>query len=197
MDQIGKEWVVLISAQLFLLGAMSFVFMNYEPLVDRRLARLEWLGSFASCLVITAGAVIFGLRGDLNIHGQLRVGPEIMIVFSVILAALGIVELFIFNRRQEGQSDKLMGILDWAGMGVSIVIGAIGLIILVVATSMTLDGRIYGILWLLLTGLLLVLLGSLLNYAQTVVGQREGLVMDLGLVTTISLLIAVPFAIAF
>lgn len=197
VDQIGKEWVVLVAAQLFLLGSMSFVYLNYEPLADRRLAWMEWLGLFASCLVMTEGAVIFGLRGDLNIHGQLRTGPELMIVFSVLLVAMGIVELVIFNLRQEGQSEKTLGMLDWAGMGVSIIIGAIGLVIILVATSMTLDGRTYGILWLLLTGLLLVLLGSLLNYTQTVVGQREGLVMDLGLVTTIAMLIAIPIVAAF
>jgi hypothetical protein len=197
MGQLGKEWVVLITAQWFLLGIMAFVCLYYEPLADRRLAWLEWLGMFASCLVITEGVVIFGLRGELNIHGELRTGPEFMILFGVILVALGIVEMVIFNRRREGQSEKTLGMLDWAGMLVSIIIGVIGLITLVVATSMTLDGRTFGILWLLLAGFQLALLGSLLNYTQTVVGQREGLIMDLGLITTIALLIAIPFAAAF
>lgn len=197
MDQLGKEWVVLIAGQLFLLGIMAFVYLYYEPLANRRLAWLEWLGMFASCLVITEGVVIFGLRGQLNIHGELRTGPEFMILFGVIVVALGIVEMVIFNRRREDQSEKTMDMLDWAGMLVSIIISVIGLITLVVATSMTLDGRTFGILWLLLAGFQLALLGSLLNYTQTVVGQREGLIMDLGLITTIALLIAIPFAAAF
>ncbi|MCG7844523.1 MAG: hypothetical protein MIO90_03735, partial [Methanomassiliicoccales archaeon] len=116
---------------------------------------------------------------------------------GVVLVALGIMEMVIFNRRREGQSEKTLTMLDWAAMAVSLIIGVIGLITLVVSTSMTLDGRTFGILWLLVAGLQMALLGSVLNYTHTVVAGREGLVMDLGLITTIVLLVAIPFAAAF
>jgi hypothetical protein len=196
-EEIGKQWVVLVEAQMFFLGILAFVYLYYEPLANRRLAWLEWLGMFASCLVITEGVVIFGLRGELNIHGVLRVGQEFMILIGVVLVALGLFEMVIFNRRREGRSEKALKMLDWAGMGMSLAIGAIGLIALIVATSMTLDGRTFGILWLLAAGLQLALLGSLLNYTQTLVGGHEGWSMDLGLITTIILLVAIPFAAAF
>lgn len=194
---IGKNWVVLAAAQLFLLGILAFVFLYYEPLANRRLAWLEWLGMFAACLVITEGIVIFGLRGELNVHGQLTSGPVLMIVIGVVLVALGIMEMVIFNRRREGESEKALEMMDWAGLGVSIAIGAIGLFGLMITTSMTLDGAIYSYYWLLIAAMALALLAPLLNYTQTVVAGREGWNMDLGLITTILLLLAIPFAVAF
>lgn len=194
---IGKNWVVLAAAQLFLLAILAFVFMYYEPLANRRLAWLEWLGMFAACLVITEGIVIFGLRGELNVHGQLTSGPVLMIVIGVVLVALGIMEMVIFNRRREGESEKALEMMDWAGLGVSIAIGAIGLFGLMITTSMTLDGTIYSYYWLLIAAMALALLAPLLNYTQTVVAGREGWNMDLGLITTILLLLAIPFAVAF
>ncbi len=194
---IGKNWVVLAAAQLFLLAILAFVFMYYEPLANRRLAWLEWLGMFAACLVITEGIVIFGLRGELNVHGQLTSGPELMIVIGVVLVALGIMEMVIFNRRREGESEKALEMMDWVGLGVSIAIGAIGLFGLMITTSMTLDGTIYSYYWLLIAAMALALLAPLLNYTQTVVAGREGWNMDLGLITTILLLLAIPFAVAF
>ncbi|HNU36027.1 MAG TPA: hypothetical protein PKJ15_05465 [Methanomassiliicoccales archaeon] len=194
---IGKNWVVLAAAQLFLLAILAFVFMYYEPLANRRLAWLEWLGMFAACLVITEGIVIFGLRGELNVHGQLTSGPVLMIVIGVVLVALGILEMVIFNRRREGESEKALEMMDWAGLGVSIAIGAIGLFGLMITTSMTLDGAIYSYYWLLIAAMALALLAPLLNYTQTVVAGREGWNMDLGLITTILLLLAIPFAVAF
>ncbi|OPX64706.1 MAG: hypothetical protein A4E30_00492 [Methanomassiliicoccales archaeon PtaB.Bin215] len=87
--------------------------------------------------------------------------------------------------------------MDWAGLGVSIAIGAIGLFGLMITTSMTLDGAIYSYYWLLIAAMALALLAPLLNYTQTVVAGREGWNMDLGLITTILLLLAIPFAVAF
>jgi len=194
MEEIGKQWVALAASQLFLLGIMAFVFLYYEPLADRQIAWLEWMGMFASCLVITVGGIIFGLRGDLNIHGELRIGPEFMILVGVVLVALGLFEMMIFNRRREGQSERTLKMMDWSSMVISLVIGTIGLIALVMATSMTLDGRILGYMWLLSVGMLLSLLGALLNYTQMMVAGREGWHMDLGLITTIVLLAAIPFA---
>ena len=194
---MGKGWVVLASGQLILLATMAFVFMYYEPLSNRRLAWLEWLGTFASALVITLGAIIFGMRGDLNIHGVLRGGPEIMVMVGVVLIALGILEIVIFNRRREGESEKLLGILDWAGIGVSVVIGIIGLVMLILTTSISLDGRTYGVYWMLMMSLSLALLGPILDYTQTVVAGREGWNTDLGLISTLILLLAIPFAAAF
>jgi len=194
---MGKGWVVLASGQLILLATMAFVFMYYEPLSNRRLAWLEWLGTFASALVITLGAIIFGMRGDLNIHGVLRGGPEIMVMVGVVLIALGILEIVIFNRRREGESEKLLGILDWAGIGVSVVIGIIGLVMLILTTSISLDGRTYGVYWMLMVSVSLALLGPILDYTQTVVAGKEGWNMDLGLISTLILLLAIPFAAAF
>lgn len=192
-----KNWVVLAAAQLFLLGILAFVFLYYQPLANRRLAWLEWLGMFAACLVITEGIVIFGLRGDLNVHGQLEAGPVFMVIIGVVLVALGIIEMVIFNRRREGESEKALEMMDWAAIGVSIVIGALGLFALVITTSITLDGEIYGYYWMLIAGMALAILAPLLNYTQTVVAGREGWNMDLGLITTILLLLAIPFALAF
>ncbi len=194
---LGKNWVVLAVGQLFLLGMLAFVFLYYEPLTDRRMAWLEWLGMFAACLVVTAGAVIFGMRGQLNVHGQMETGPVFMTVTGVVLIALGILELIIFNRRQEGMPEKLLEMMDWAGMGVSIVIGALGLFGLTITTSMTLDGAVYSYYWMLMASMSLALLAPLLNYTQTMVAGREGWNMDLGLITTIVLLMAIPFAAAF
>ena len=194
---MGKGWVVLASGQLIFLATMAFVFMYYEPLSNRRLAWLEWLGTFASALVITLGAIIFGMRGDLNIHGVLRGGPEIMVMVGVVLIALGILEIVIFNRRREGESEKLLGILDWAGIGVSVVIGIIGLVMLILTTSISLDGRTYGVYWMLMVSVSLALLGPILSYTQTVVAGKEGWNMDLGLISTLILLLAIPFAAAF
>ena len=111
-----KNWVVLAAAQLFLLGILAFVFLYYQPLANRRLAWLEWLGMFAACLVITEGIVIFGLRGELNVHGQLEAGPVFMVIIGVVLVALGIIEMVIVNRRREGESEKALEMMDWAGM---------------------------------------------------------------------------------
>jgi len=194
---MGKGWVVLASGQLIFLATMAFVFMYYEPLSNRRLAWLEWLGTFASALVITLGAIIFGMRGDLNIHGVLRGGPEIMVMVGVVLIALGILEIVIFNRRREGESEKLLGILDWAGIGVSVVIGIIGLVMLILTTSISLDGRTYGVYWMLMVSVSLALLGPILSYTQTVVAGKEGWNMDLGLISTLIMLLAIPFAAAF
>ena len=193
----AKNWVVLAAAQLFLLGILAFVFLYYEPLANRRLAWLEWLGMFAACLVITEGIIIFGLRGELNVHGELVAGPVLMIIIGVVLVALGIMEMVIFNRRREGESEKTLEMIDWAGVGVSIAIGALGLFGLVITTSMTLDGTIYSYYWLLIAGMTLAILAPLLNYTQTVVAGREGWNMDIGLITTIILLMAIPFAAAF
>ena len=192
-----KNWVVLAAAQLFLLGILAFVFLYYQPLANRRLAWLEWLGMFAACLVITEGIVIFGLRGELNVHGQLEAGPVFMVIIGVVLVALGIIEMVIFNRRREGESEKALEMMDWAAVGVSIVIGALGLFALVITTSMTLDGEIYSYYWMLIAGMTLAILAPLLNYTQIVVAGREGWNMDLGLITTILLLLAIPFALAF
>ena len=197
VGSIGKNWVVLAAAQLFLLGILAFVFLYYEPLANRRMAWLEWLGMFAACLVITEGIVIFGLRGELNVHGEMQAGPVFMIVIGVVLVALGMFEMVIFNRRREGESEKVLKIMDWAGVGVSIAIGALGLFALMITTSMTLDGAIYSYYWLLIAGMSLALLAPLLNYTQTVVAGREGWNMDIGLITTIILLMAIPFAAAF
>ena len=193
----AKNWAVLAAAQLFLLGILAFVFLYYEPLANRRLAWLEWLGMFAACLVITEGIIIFGLRGELNVHGELVAGPVLMIIIGVVLVALGIMEMVIFNRRREGESEKTLEMIDWAGVGVSIAIGALGLFGLVITTSMTLDGTIYSYYWLLIAGMTLAILAPLLNYTQTVVAGREGWNMDIGLITTIVLLMAIPFAAAF
>ncbi len=193
----AKNWVVLAAAQLFLLGILAFVFLYYEPLANRRLAWLEWLGMFAACLVITEGIIIFGLRGELNVHGELVAGPVLMIIIGVVLVALGIMEMVIFNRRREGESEKTLEMIDWAGVGVSIAIGALGLFGLIITTSMTLDGTIYSYYWLLIAGMTLAILAPLLNYTQTVVAGREGWNMDIGLITTIVLLMAIPFAAAF
>lgn len=192
-----KNWVVLAAAQLFLLGILAFVFLYYEPLADRRLAWLEWLGMFAACLVITEGIIIFGLRGDLNVHGQLEAGPVIMVVIGVVLVALGVIEMVIFNRRREGESEKVLEMMDWAAVGVSIGIGALGLFALMITTSLTLDGEVYSYYWLLIGGMALAILAPLLNYTQSVVAGREGWNMDIGLITTILLLLAIPFALAF
>jgi hypothetical protein len=193
----NKNVVVLAAAQLFLLGILAFVFMYYEPLADRRLAWLEWVGMFAACLVITEGIVIFGLRGELNVHGEMTAGPVLMIVIGVALVALGIIEMVIFNRRREGESEKALEMMDWAAIVVSVAIGAFGLFTLVITTSMTLDGEVYSYYWLLIAGMSLAILAPLLSYTQTVVAGREGWNMDLGLITTIVLLMAIPFAVAF
>lgn len=193
----GKNWVVLAAAQLFLLGTLAFVFLYYEPLTNRRMAWLEWLGMFAACLVITEGIMIFGLRGELNVHGEMEAGPIFMIVIGVVLVALGIFEMVIFNRRREGESEKALEMMDWAGLVVSIAIGAVGLFVLTITTSMTLDGTVYRYYWLLIAGMVLAVLAPLLNYTQTVVAGREGWHMDIGLIATIVLLMAIPFAAAF
>jgi hypothetical protein len=193
----GKNWVVLAAAQLFLIGILAFVFLYYEPLANRRLAWLEWLGMFAACLVITEGIIIFGLRGELNVHGEMEAGPIFMIVIGVVLVALGIFEMVIFNRRREGGSEKALEMMGWVGLVVSIAIGAVGLFGLTITTSITLDGAIYSYYWLLIAGMVLAVLAPLLNYTQTVVAGREGWHMDIGLITTIVLLMAVPFAAAF
>jgi hypothetical protein len=197
VGNVGKNWVVLAAAQLFLLGILAFVFLYYEPLANRRMAWLEWLGMFAACLVITEGVIIFGLRGELNVHGEMQAGPVFMIVIGVVLVALGIFEMVIFNRRREGESEKALKIMAWAGGGGSIAIGALGLFALVITTSITLDGAIYSYYWLLISGMTLALLAPLLNYTQTIVAGREGWNMDIGLITTIILLMAIPFAAAF
>ncbi len=193
----GKNWVVLAAAQLFLLGTLAFVFLYYEPLTNRRMAWLEWLGMFAACLVITEGIIIFGLRGELNVHGEMEAGPIFMIVIGVVLVALGIFEMVIFNRRREGESEKALEMMDWAGLVASIAIGAVGLFVLTITTSMTLDGTVYRYYWLLIAGMVLAVLAPLLNYTQTVVAGREGWHMDIGLIATIVLLMAIPFAAAF
>jgi hypothetical protein len=105
--------------------------------------------------------------------------------------------MVIFNRRREGQSEKALEMMDWAGLIVSISIGALGLFGLMITTSLTLDGSVYNYYWLLIAGLLLALLAPLLSYTQTVVAGREGWHMDIGLIITIILLIAIPFAAAF
>lgn len=197
IGEIGKEWVALAAAQLFLLGILAFVYLYYAPLANRRMAWLEWLGMLASCLVIAEGAVIFGLRGDLNIHGELRTGPEFMILMGVVLVALGLMEMVVFNRRREGESEKTLRTISWISLAVSLVIGLIGLIVLVMATSMTLGGHTMGILWMVAAGMQLVILGSLLSYTQALVGGFEGWNMDLGLIIALGLLLAVPFAAAF
>lgn len=191
---ISKYWVVLAASQLFLLGMLSFIFVNYAPLADRRMAWLECLGMFGASLVITEGVVILGLRGDLNIHGVMETGPALMSIVGVALVALGIIELVIFNRRQEGQSEQALLVLDWAAIGASIAIGVLGLLMLNVTTSMTLDGVVYSYYWLLTAGLLAALMAPLLDYTQTVVAGREGWNTDLGLITAIVLLIAIPLA---
>jgi len=197
VGDVSKGWMVLATGQLFLLGIMAFVFLYYEPLSDRRMAWLEWMGMFASCLVITLGVIIFGMRGQLNIHGELRTGPEFMIIIGVALVALGLFEMMIFNRRREGRSEKSLETLDWAGIAVSVVIGVIGLIALVLTTSLTLDGNTYSVYWMLAAGMSMALLAPLLDYTQTMVAGREGWNMDLGLITTLLLLMAIPFAAAF
>lgn len=197
IGDLSKGWVVLAAGQLFLLGILAFVFMYYEPLTDRRMAWLEWLGMFSACLVITLGAIIFGMRGELNIHGVLRAGPELMVVVGVVLVALGLFEMMIFNRRREGESERSLELLDWAGIGVSVAIGAIGLILLMITTSISLDGNTYSVYWMLAASMSLVLLAPLLDYTQTVVAGREGWNMDLGLISTLLLLLVIPFAAAF
>ncbi|MHC1679912.1 MAG: hypothetical protein AB9860_01500 [Methanomassiliicoccales archaeon] len=197
MGTYGKNWVVLAAAQLFLLGILAFVFLYYQPLANRRLAWLEWLGMFAACLVITEGIIIFGLRGDLNVHGEMEAGPVLMVIIGVVLVALGIFEMVIFNRRREGQSEKALEMMDWTALGVSIAIGALGLFGLTITTSVTLDGSVYNYYWMLIAGMILAVLAPLLNYTQTVVAGREGWHMDIGLITTIILLMAIPFAAAF
>jgi len=192
---IGKRWVALAAGQLFLLGVLAFVYLYYEPLANRRLAWLEWLGMFSACLVMTEGVVIFGMRGDLNVHGELKAEPTFMIMIGVVLAVLGLLEVVVFNRRREGQSERTLEILDWVVMAVSVTIGALGLFALYITTSMTLDGINYGYQWLLTAGMILALLAPLLNYTQTVVAGREGWNMDIGLIVTIILLVAIPFAV--
>jgi len=192
---IGKRWVALAAGQLFLLGVLAFVYLYYEPLANRRLAWLEWLGMFSACLVMTEGVVIFGMRGDLNVHGELKAEPTFMIMIGVVLAVLGLLEVVVFNRRREGQSERTLEILDWVVMAVSVTIGALGLFALYITTSMTLDGMNYGYQWLLMAGMVLALLAPLLNYTQTVVAGREGWNMDIGLIVTIILLVAIPFAV--
>ena len=192
---LGKMWVVLAAGQLFLLGVLAFVYLYYEPLANRRLAWLEWLGMFSACLVMTEGVVIFGMRGDLNVHGELKAEPTFMIMIGVVLAVLGLLEVVVFNRRREGQSERTLEILDWVVMAVSVTIGALGLFALYITTSMTLDGINYGYQWLLTAGMILALLAPLLNYTQTVVAGREGWNMDIGLIVTIILLVAIPFAV--
>jgi len=193
VGSIGKRYAVLATAQLFFLGITALVFLFYEAAQDRRKAWLEWVGILASCLVMTEGVVIFGLRGDLNIHGQLEAGPAFMTVIGIVLVALGVIEVVVFNRRREG-TDRAIELLDWSGVAVSVVIGALGLFALTLVTSMTLDGVIYDYYWLLAAGLVPGLLGPLLDYTQTMVSDREGPTMDVGLVTTIGLLIAIPIA---
>ncbi len=193
VGSIGKRYAVLATAQLFFLGITALVFLFYEAAQDRRKAWLEWVGILASCLVMTEGVVIFGLRGDLNIHGQLEAGPAFMTVIGIALVALGVIEVVVFNRRREG-TDRAIELLDWSGVAVSVVIGALGLFALTLVTSMTLDGVIYDYYWLLAAGLVPGLLGPLLDYTQTMVSDREGPTMDVGLVTTIGLLIAIPIA---
>lgn len=197
IGDLSKGWVVLAAGQLFLLGILAFVFMYYEPLTNRRLAWLEWMGMFSACLVIALGAIIFGMRGELNIHGVLRAGPELMVVVGVVLVALGLFEMMIFNRRREGESERSLELLDWAGIGVSVAIGAIGLILLMITTSISLDGNTYSVYWMLAASMALVLLAPLLDYTQTVVAGREGWNMDLGLISTLLLLLVIPFAAAF
>ncbi len=193
VGSIDKRYAVLATAQLFFLGITALVFLFYEAAQDRRKAWLEWVGILASCLVMTEGVVIFGLRGDLNIHGQLEAGPAFMTVIGIALVALGVIEVVVFNRRREG-TERAIELLDWSGVAVSVVIGALGLFALTLVTSMTLDGVIYDYYWLLAAGLVPGLLGPLLDYTQTMVSDREGPTMDVGLVTTIGLLIAIPIA---
>ncbi len=193
VGSIGKRYAVLATAQLFFLGITALVFLFYGAAQDRRKAWLEWVGILASCFVMTEGIVIFGLRGDLNIHGQLEAGPAFMTVIGIALVAVGVIEVVVFNRRREG-TERAIELLDWSGVAVSVVIGALGLFALTLVTSMTLDGVIYDYYWLLAAGLVPGLLGPLLDYTQTMVSDREGPTMDVGLVTTIGLLIAIPIA---
>jgi len=191
---VNKHWVVLAASQLFLLGLMAFVFSYYVPLEDPHLAWMEWLGMFASCMVIIEGIVIFGLRAQLNIHGVFRTGPEFMTIVGVALVALGLMEMVIFNRRQEGRSEMALNVLNWAGIILSVVIGAVGIAAIAMATSMTLGGVTFGIVWLLIAGFQLAILGALLDYTQTLVGGNEGRAPDVGLITTILMLVALPIA---
>jgi len=190
---MDKRYSVLATAQLFFLGITALVFLFYEAAKDRHKAWLEWVGILASCLVMTEGVVIFGLRGDLNVHGQLEAGPAFMAVIGIALVALGVIEVVVFNRRREG-TGKAIELLDWSGVAVSVAIGALGLYALTLVTSMTLDGVIYDYYWLLAAGLIPGLLGPLLDYTQTMVADREGPNMDAGVITTIGLLIAIPIA---
>lgn len=191
---IRKLIIAIAPIQLFFLSTLALVFLNYEPLESRNLSRIEWLGHFSSCVVMVLGAAIFGLRGELNIHGEMQVGPEAMAVFGVILIALGLVEFVIFSRRREGVSESIIKIADWASIPVSIMIGVLGMALLVLTTSITLDGDTYGFAWMLAWGLLLSLMGAALNYANGVVAQREGWHMDIILVTTIAMLVMTPIA---
>jgi len=50
---------------------------------------------------------------------------------------------------------------------------------------------------MLMVSVSLALLGPILDYTQTVVAGKEGWNMDLGLISTLILLLAIPFAAAF
>ena len=150
---IDKQWVVLAAAQLFLLGVLAFVFLYYEPLANRRLAWLEWLGMFSACLVMTEGDrhLRYARRperprraeGRTHLHDHDRSGWPY----------LGLLEVVIFNRRREGQLGEDPGDSGLGRDGVSVTIGALGLFALYITTSMTLDGMNYGYQWLLMAGM--------------------------------------------
>lgn len=194
VGEVRKLMIAIIPIQLFFLSILALVFINYEPLEVRSLSRIEWLGHFSSCVVMVLGAALFGLRGELNVHGEIQVSAVVMGATGIIIMVLGLVEVIIFSRRREGVSESIIKITDWASIPVSILIGVIGLIILVITTSITLDGTTYGYAWMLSWGLLLALLGAVLNYANGLVAQREGWHMDIILITTIALLVMMPLA---
>jgi hypothetical protein len=194
VGEVSKMTMAIIPIQMFFLSILALVFINYEPLESRGLSRIEWLGHFSACAVMVLGAAVFGLRGELNVHGELQISAVVMGVTGIVIMVLGLVEVIIFSRRREGVSESIIMITDWASIPVSIMISVIGLMVLVVTTSITLDGTTYGYIWMLLLGLLLALLGAVLNYANGLVAQREGWHMDIILVTTIAILVMTPLA---
>jgi len=194
VGEVKKLTIAIIPIQMFFLSILALVFINYEPLEVRGLSRIEWLGHFSACVVMVLGAGVFGLRGELNIHGELQVSAVVMGVSGIVIMVLGLVEIIVFSRRREGVAESIIKITDWMSIPVSILIGVIGLMALVLTTSITLDGTTYGYFWMLSWGLLLALMGAVLNYANGLVAQREGWHMDIILVTTIAILVMMPLA---
>jgi hypothetical protein len=181
-------WMALAGLQLMVLGLISFDLLLSSKYMKRNLGKLAPIYNIVACLVAIQGLGVLLLAAPVEV-GTIGAGSLFVALAGAQLALLGVVLMllpFIWNRRPG------MKMLDYLGMGMSLLIALEGLVVLGLAAPTRLGDIEIGLGLMAFFGVQLAAIGSILMFVWAFSPMSRPRVQNIAFIVSIIILLFIP-----